>query len=587
MAASSSTTGFFQPSPRIPPQYEDDVALRRIISIYLPSPLPESIHNDLARLSRVVLSQPMLSYMTDAERNLPSVQPLTAFGMENKVNPLITSEGWRKLQDIGIQEGMVGLGYESPTTQRCNLRIYQFVKYHLWMGSCCMSTCPSGMTDGAATLLGRHLDDVKSGIVFTEARRRLISRQPGVAWTSGQWMTERSGGSDVRQTETLARRLTAVEMKSLDEVDSIGMPLGDWSVDGFKWFSSATDGDMTILLARTVTHDGISAFYAPMRKTVRNGKLELNGIRIQRLKDKIGTKPVPTAELELKGLRAYLIGKEGDGIKEISMMLKITRVHNMMMALGAWGRGLAVSRAYAKVRESGKKLLADIPAFVRGLASEHVKYRAQMHLAFLTAALLGASEWRGKAVKGGLEALILPQDPNDIDLFLRLLTPVAKAQTALASVAGLRFCMESLGGIGYLENHEDPLLNISRLLRDTCVTAIWEGTSDIMADDLVRVLRGPQGPAALAVLDRWINNTVSGCRKTYLSKEAEYLQLVWQTWFTATPKQCKEIMKYNGRDSIATLDLVISGCCLLFDALRDRDDVATEVARRWIWGDKM
>jgi hypothetical protein len=75
-------------------------------------------------------------------------------------------------------------------------------------------------------------------------------------------MTERTGGSDVRRTDTLAKRLTAAEIKQLDQVDSAGMPLGDWTVDGFKWFSSATDADKTILLARIGIHPRVSAFYA-------------------------------------------------------------------------------------------------------------------------------------------------------------------------------------------------------------------------------------------------------------------------------------------------------------------------------------
>jgi hypothetical protein len=324
-----------------------------------------------------------------------------------------------------------------------------------------------------------------------------------------------------------------------------------------------------------------------MRRTAPSGELELNGIRIQRLKNKLGTKAVPTAELELKGLRAFMIGKEGEGTKEISALLNVTRLQNMIMGPGPWGRGLALARTYAKVRKSGDKYLADIPAYVKSLANEHVKYRAHMHLTFLAAALLGASESHCTAAKSGFEASMLPLDLNDVDLFLRLLTPIAKAQVALASIAGVRSCMEALGGIGYLENHEDPLWNVSRLLRDTCVTAIWEGTCDIMADDMVRVLTGPQGAAVLDVVDRWVDNGVSACQKAYLSKEAEHLQSVWKSWSATTLKQEKKVILYNGRDSLATLDFVISGICLLLNALHDGDHVSIEVARRWIWKHKM
>src|SRR5688572_7340867 len=112
MEPSSSTKGFFQVSPTIPSQYLEDSALQRIISLHLPSPLPSSLSEDLSRFSNLVLSKPVLAHIADSERNQPYLRPLTTFGEENKQDPLVTSEGWRALQDLGISEGIVGLGYE-------------------------------------------------------------------------------------------------------------------------------------------------------------------------------------------------------------------------------------------------------------------------------------------------------------------------------------------------------------------------------------------------------------------------------------------------------------------------------------------
>src|SRR5690606_7324604 len=120
------------------------------------------------------------------------------------------------------------------------------------------------------------------------------------AWTSGQWMTERTGGSDVSQTETVA---------DYDPVP--GDEVGPWVINGFKWFSSATDANMTILLAKTTSMPNkVSCFYAPLKRKIRtpHGEdWEWNGVRIQRLKQKLGTKAVPTAELELKNMRGWLV----------------------------------------------------------------------------------------------------------------------------------------------------------------------------------------------------------------------------------------------------------------------------------------
>jgi len=115
---------------------------------------------------------------------------------------------------------------------------------------------------------------------------------------------------------------------------------------------------MAVLLART-TSGKLSAFYAPMRRTVPRSaetetQTELNGVRIQRLKEKLGTRAVPTAELELQGMRGYLLGAESEGVKEIATVLNITRVHNAVTAMGLWGRGLVISRAFARVRSVGR-----------------------------------------------------------------------------------------------------------------------------------------------------------------------------------------------------------------------------------------
>ncbi|KAH8693777.1 acyl-CoA dehydrogenase/oxidase [Talaromyces proteolyticus] len=581
MEASSSTKGFFQTKPVIPPQFPEDKALQRIISLHLPSPTPKSISDDLLRFSRLVLSKQILGYIADAERNTPYVKSHTSFGVENKEDPLVTSEGWRELQNTGIREGIVALAYEGSKDQ-WNHRIHQYVKYHLWSGSSAIVTCPSAMTDGAAKLLGRHLND-ENREIFAKARSKLISREKGVAWTSGQWMTERKGGSDVRGTETVATKVIGKD--ETDGLDADGEPLGPWKINGFKWFSSATDANMTVLLAKTGKDGEISAFYAPLRRRVNgsaNGETELNGIRIQRMKNKLGTKPLPTAELELKGMRGYLIGKEGQGVKEISTVLNITRMQNIVSSVGAWGRGLAISRAFARVRSSGGRLLCDIPAHVRGLAQEHVKYWAHMHLSYFIAALLGRSEgFPPSNDSSAASSLMLPQNIEDINALYRILTPIAKAQTALASINGLRACMESLGGVGYLEN-EDPELNVARIFRDTNVLAIWEGTTDIMADDLVRAIKGRGGDTALSCLKAWIENALVVGDKTGFQDETSRLRFAAEQVLSDLATKDKEELKWKGKDYLRDLDFLVCSCLLILDASRDGNDVVREITLRWI-----
>ncbi|OBT91975.1 hypothetical protein VE01_09961 [Pseudogymnoascus verrucosus] len=574
--ASSSVSGFFQERPKISNQLYEDVALSRAFKSYLPPQIQQSVSSDISRFAEVVLSKRVLDWVADAERHPPVLKSWDTFG--ERRDDLVTSEGWRKLQDLGVQEGIIAIPYEVNEGQYS--RVYQFLKYHVFSGSSAYVICPSAMTDGAASLLLRHLksNSLPASVrpILDSAFKCLISRDPAKAWTSGQWMTERKGGSDVSGTETIAVMADS-PLKNSRGVD--GSDLGPYSISGFKWFSSATDSNMSILLARS-PNGNVSAFYAPMRRTVpwtTDGQTELNGIHIQRLKSKLGTRAVPTAELELKDMRGYLLGTEGQGIREIAVMLNITRVHNSVTALGFWGRGLAISKAFARVRNIGGKRLVHIPAHVMTMAEQEVEYRGYMQLTFFTVLLLGISEQgssnasseRAPAMAHGSLAKITPSF-EDARLLLRVLTPVIKSLTAKAAIAGLSECMESLGGVGYLENDEMQF-NIARLFRDASVLSIWEGTTDVMAMDMVKVLKGHSGVDVLKVLETWL--MAAGDAAAHRE---------WVRWAGKVKSEGLEELKVQGRQIMRELGKLIAGVLLQVDAERDGDEVAKEVSRRWI-----
>ncbi|KAI9725210.1 MAG: hypothetical protein M1828_003391 [Chrysothrix sp. TS-e1954] len=584
---SSSTSGFFQEAPKITNQFYDDASYQRALNFFLPS-AARGILSDLASFGERVLSPEISRWLANAEHNPPTLQTWDTWG--KRKDTLITSEGWRNLQQLGIKEGIVAIAYEEEHAQQG--RLYQFFKCHLWSSSSALVGCPSSMQDGAAALILRSLraGTVEQSVkpVLESALGRLISRDPAFAWTSGQWMTERSGGSDVRATETRARYAPGVP-STLPRRASDGSALGPWQIDGFKWFSSATDADMAVLLAKTGDSDELSAFFAPTRSVDNAAKdksqSEYNGIQIQRLKNKLGTKALPTAELVLGGMRAHLIGRVGQGTKEISTILNITRVHNAVSAMGGWGRGLAVSRAFSRVRRTNGKLLTELPAHVRGLAGQHVKYRAGLMFTFFVVSLLGMVEHANKIPDAGEvkpTSPVLPPLPQAVQL-LRLLTPSLKATTALSAIDGLRFCMESLGGVGYLEN-DDPILNVARMYRDCNVLSIWEGTTDVMAADTIRVLKGKEGAAALNALEAWADSKCTiwsqmsrgrGTASSLVRTEVSNLKHLVQNCSTAE-------LLYRGREIMNRLSWIVSSVVLCEDYRRDATLCASEVAGRWL-----
>jgi alkylation response protein AidB-like acyl-CoA dehydrogenase len=386
------------------------------------------------------------------------------------------ANGWKLLGGISAEEGLISIGYDRPVGEYS--RLWQFVKFYLFCSSACIYDCPLAMTDGAARLIELNLDSVKDEAIKTRVRdayAHFLSRDPAKFWTSGQWMTERTGGSDVGPSETVA-------VPNQD---------GSYSITGFKFFTSATTSNCTFLLARIVDTKtvssaantatssssasgikgtsvsgsrGLSVFFLEIRK--ENG--DLNNIVIHRLKNKMGTKAVPTAELELCGARAYLVGEPNSGVKVISSILNITRIHNAVSMTSLMRRGVAVARDFASRRSVFGKLLQNQPLHLSTLADMEAEVRGGQQITFDVVMRLGKAEC----------------DPNvavEDQVMLRLLTPIMKLYTAKQAIAMTSESIESLGGTGYMEDSDMP-----RLLRDAQVGSIWEGTTNVLSMDVWR-----------------------------------------------------------------------------------------------------
>src|SRR5215510_3287318 len=188
-------------------------------------------------------------------------------------------------------------------------------------------------------------------------------------------MTERTGGSDVSQSETVAR---------LDGTQ--------WRLYGTKWFTSATTSEMALTLARPEGNPDGSRGLALFLIELRDASGRLRNIQVNRLKDKLGTRKVPTAELTLDGAPATLVGATGEGVRAITPMLSVTRTWNAVSAISAMRRGLALAGDYARRRAAFGALLADKPLHADTLAALEAEYAAAFCLAFRSVELLGAIE---------------------------------------------------------------------------------------------------------------------------------------------------------------------------------------------------
>lgn len=427
------------------------------------------------------------------------------------------------------------------------------------------------MTDGAALILMQQLQHLPAGHPFHIVFQRLISREED-HWTSGQWMTERAGGSDVQDTETWATysRLPhgSQKPKTLGE--------GDYLINGFKFFSSATDANVALLLAKTSTGK-LSTFLAPLRRTVvgDDGKTRevSNGVRIHRLKNKMGTKELPTAELELKDMRAHLVGTVDKGIPTIAPLLNITRTHAFIASLSGWRKAISIAKSFAKARTTVGEPLWLIPMHLQLMADMEVRHCGAMNLGFFTIAVMGIVENNGVSDP----APHLPKKGKKATIVFRALTATAKAVISKMAVLGIQECQEAMGGVGYMDEPDEPEFNISRILRNMSVNSIWEGTTNVLASELVRfLLKGDH----LDVFSGWIKHAL-GLVKT--SEFSSWLKEAWSGFLgrLSAIKELRLILS-DGRRVMFTLAWILCGILLALDAERDGDGVATETARRWI-----
>ena len=309
-------------------------------------------------------------------------------------------------------------------------------------------SCPLAMTDGAA----RTLIAAGNQVLLDRCLPHLLSEEHSSFWTSGQWMTERTGGSDVGLSETIAHKKD-----------------GNWRLTGTKWFTSATTSQMALTLARPEGNGpggrGLALFFVQLRDT--DGQLQ--NISVNRLKDKLGTRKVPTAELTLEDTPATLVCGPDSGVRNITPMLAVTRTWNAFAA--AWGmrRACALARSYAKERIAFGAPLAEKALHQDTIATIVAESEGAFHLAFRCAELLGKIECESAS--------------EDEKHLFRMLTPITKLTTAKQAVAVASEAIECFGGAGYIEDTGLP-----RLLADAQVLPIWEGTTNVLSLDTLRAI---------------------------------------------------------------------------------------------------
>jgi putative acyl-CoA dehydrogenase len=380
-----------------------------------------------------------LAHSERAERNEPILRSHDRYG--NRVDEVELDPSWHWLLRQAIERECHGLPWRDPQPGAHAVRASLFM---VWSHVNAGVMCPVSMTHAIVPALR------ESPELAAEWEPRLVKPDYDGGALAGMAMTEKQGGSDVRANTTAA------------------VPAGDgwWEITGHKWFCSYPPCDVFLTLAQT--DEGLSCFL--IEGPGRQGGQP--GFRIQRLKDKLGTRSLPSSEVEFNAVPGRLVGEEGRGVQTIIRMVNHTRLDCLLGSTASirWGTAQAVH--HARHRSAFGKQLADQPAMRNVLADLQLESEAAT-----------------------ANALRIARAYDDADApFRRFATAVTKYWICKRAPQHALEALECLGGNGYVEESGMP-----RLVRDSPLNSIWEGSGNVAALDVLRAMaKEPEGlPAFL------------------------------------------------------------------------------------------
>ncbi|NUR23343.1 acyl-CoA dehydrogenase family protein, partial [Frateuria sp.] len=450
---------FLQTAPQLVHPYRNDRTLLALLDRLIPPERRAALDADLDALGDYAQFA-----WERARRSTPRTPVLTRWdAWGRRVDRIELTTAWQEGPQLTTRHAILAAGQEAHEYAR----LEQFARVYLYHLASEFYTCPLAMTDGAIAALKAAGNQP----LIERALPHFLSRDPAGFWLSGQWMTETAGGSDVGRSGTVARQ----------DAD------GQWRLHGRKWFSSAVVGEAALALARPEGAGEGTATLALFYVETMDGDARKPQLIVDRLKDKLGTRELPTAEIHLDGLPAWPVGELAHGVRQVAPMLNVTRTWNAVCAVASMARALALACDYAVRREAFGRPLIEQPLHAQTLACMRAEFEGAFALAFEVAQLLGRVE-QGRAA------------PREAAL-LRLLTPLAKLWTGKLAVALCSEALECFGGAGYIEDTGLP-----QLLRDAQVYAIWEGTTNVLALDGLRAL-GEGLPALRSAIGSWVEGS--------------------------------------------------------------------------------
>jgi len=379
----------------------------------------------------------------DAHRDRPRLCTHDRFG--ERIDLVQFHPAYHQLMQTAISHGVAGLSWQRPQP---GAHVARAALCYLHNQAEPGTSCPLTMTHAAVPVL-RHAPQLQmwiDGISACQYDPRELPANEKHGLTLGMGMTERQGGSDVRQNRTRASP-TAIA--------------GEYCLHGHKWFFSAPMSDGFVVLAQA--KDGLSCFLLPRR--LPDGTR--NRFELLRLKDKLGDCSNASAEVEFDGALAWRMGEEGRGVATILKMVMLTRLDCMLGSAAQMRMALAQALHHCRHRQAFGKALIEQPLMGNVLADLAIESEAALTLAMRVARAVDATE----------------RDQQEAAL-ARVATALGKYWICKRTPTFVNEAQECLGGAGYIEDSILP-----RLYRQAPLNSIWEGSGNIQCLDVLRALR--------------------------------------------------------------------------------------------------
>ncbi len=415
-----------------------DVVLREAMHRHGAAAHADRLH-DLGRLAGTAGAR---AWGNDANTHPPMLISHDRYG--RRIDEVEFHPSWHHLMDVATTNGLHGTPWTQPPGTGAH--VARAVGFHTWSQVEAGHGCPISMTYAAVPALRGDpalADEWVPRLSSTGYEFGLRDPASKAGCIAGMAMTEKQGGSDVRSNTTRADPTPNPDV---------------YALTGHKWFCSAPMSDVFLMLAQAP--GGLTCFVVP--RVLPDGSR--NVFLIQRLKDKLGNRSNASSEIELDSTLAWRLGEEGRGVATIISMVAATRLDCVIGSSSLLRAAVAEATWHAAHRSAFGALLADQPAMSSVLADLALESEAATMLAVRLAATFDSESDQEAALR-------------------RIALPPAKYWVTKRSVAAIGEALECLGGNGYAEESGMP-----RLYRESPVNAVWEGSGNVQALDLLRVL---------------------------------------------------------------------------------------------------